>query len=315
MAAADFAGDMRRDLLVCGGGGVLGRLIIQKWKDEFPQARIVAQTKSTNNHDELQSTLGCETRVTPGAIVTSNQEKFPFVVFCAPPSKTDDYADEVDRAGQMWDATGTMLFTGSTGVYEDTNGEEVDEDGDVKSVKKAEEQGVELPESTKKLLGAESKTLRHGGCVLRLSGLYHSWRGPHTFWMQAGESKTNPNAVVNMIHYEDAASLAVAILKGDGIDGYYRAREFVGVEDQSASRKDMMDAVARCARYEGKGCTFTGDANGSVGKIMRMKNTKEMVGDFWQPKYNKGFVAFMDDGDNDTFADAGPPENVGRGHS
>ena len=299
------AGGGKRDLLVCGPG-VLGRLVMAEWKRGYPEARVVGQTATPRAHEELVA-MGVEPRVTPGADLPLPKDRFPFVLFCAPPSATEDYADEVDRAGKLWDGTGTFLFTSSTGVYVDTDGEELDEFGEIKSAKKAEEAGVELPKSTLKLLGAESKCLKHGGNVLRLSGLYHSWRGPHTFWMNAGESKTNPNAVVNMIHYEDAASLAACILRSDGVEGYYRAREFVGVEDNPVSRKEMMDAVARCERY-GKGCNFTGDASGSRGKIMRMPNTAALVGEHWKPKYQAGFVAFFDSGAEDSFAAAGPPD-------
>lgn len=41
-------------------------------------------------------------------------------------------------------------------------------------------------------------------------------RGPHTFWLkkaQRGEKiETNSDGLVNMLHYEDAAAAAIAVL-------------------------------------------------------------------------------------------------------
>ena len=46
---------------------------------------------------------------------------------------------------------------------------------------------------------------------MRLVGLYHAQRGAHTFFLRAGEVSRWGGYVINLIHYEDAASLCVAV--------------------------------------------------------------------------------------------------------
>ncbi len=50
-----------------------------------------------------------------------------------------------------------------------------------------------------------------GGCVVRLVGLYHSLRGAHTFFLRAGQVDRWGGYTINLIHYEDAASLCLAV--------------------------------------------------------------------------------------------------------
>lgn len=47
--------------------------------------------------------------------------------------------------------------------------------------------------------------------MLRLVGLYHTYRGAHTFFMRAKEVQRPGDYVVNLIHYEDAARLAAGV--------------------------------------------------------------------------------------------------------
>ena len=53
--------------------------------------------------------------------------------------------------------------------------------------------------------------LEVGGNVVRLTGLYHANRGPHSFFFKKGEIGKRGDSVLNLIHYEDAASIAVAV--------------------------------------------------------------------------------------------------------
>lgn len=51
------------------------------------------------------------------------------------------------------------------------------------------------------------------GSVVRLAGLYTENRGPHTFWFKRASQglpiETNADGVINMLHYEDAASVTI----------------------------------------------------------------------------------------------------------
>ena len=52
--------------------------------------------------------------------------------------------------------------------------------------------------------------LSRGGSVVRLAGLYTADRGPHTMWLKNGTVTSNADGLVNTLHYEDAAKVAIA---------------------------------------------------------------------------------------------------------
>lgn len=60
-----------------------------------PDAAVVGQTNTTNAHDRLRS-IGVRPVVKD--LNDDAPQKFPYVVFCAPPSGSDDYAAEVRSA-------------------------------------------------------------------------------------------------------------------------------------------------------------------------------------------------------------------------
>lgn len=43
--------------------------------------------------------------------------RFPFVLFAAPPSGSEDYVGEIKAALELWDGSGAFVFTSSAGVY------------------------------------------------------------------------------------------------------------------------------------------------------------------------------------------------------
>ena len=89
----------------------------------FPAAIVKGQTNTEDAHERLES-LGVSPRLKTDA---SPADAFPFVVFSAPPSGSDDYAAEVRAALKAWDGTGGFVFTSSTAVYAGKDGEECDE--------------------------------------------------------------------------------------------------------------------------------------------------------------------------------------------
>ena len=55
--------------------------------------------------------------------------------------------------------------------------------------------------------------------------------GAHTFFLRQGEVARWGGYTVNLIHYQDAAALCCAVLRGQGTGGaYYRARTFLGCD-------------------------------------------------------------------------------------
>ncbi|XP_057857917.2 uncharacterized protein LOC131067013 isoform X3 [Cryptomeria japonica] len=105
-------GSMERDLLVVGPG-VLGRLVAEKWLQESPSCHVFGLTRTTNHHEELHS-LGIKTIIRGSEL----RKRFPFVIFCAPPSGNEDYSSEIRAAIMQWSGEGSFLFTSSSAVYD-----------------------------------------------------------------------------------------------------------------------------------------------------------------------------------------------------
>ena len=72
------------------------------------------------------------------------------------------------------------------------------------------------------MIAAEETVLSRGGSVVRLAGLYAKDRGPHTFWINSGSVASNADGLVNTLHYEDAAQVAIATcLYGECVRVYF----------------------------------------------------------------------------------------------
>lgn len=262
------------DLLVVGAG-VLGSLIGTNWlqQKQHERCKVVGQTNTCNRHEELR-TLG----IVP---VTRNQQdgddKFPFVVFSAPPSGSEDYVAEIRAAAQRWNGEGSLLLTSSSAVYDVSDNSVCDEISPL--VAKGRSPRTDL------LLNAEEEVLKVGGNVVRLAGLYTLERGAHTFWLSKGAVDARPDHILNLIHYEDAAALCVAILRKQT-----RSQVFMGCDNTPVSRQDIMDAVAHSGKFEGRVFQSFTRTDGPLGKKMNNDVTRSLVD--WQPKY-KSFAAFL----------------------
>ena len=80
-------------------------------------------------------------------------------------------------ATQLWDGSGSFVFTSSMSVCAAEDGSEVSEE-------RCPLVSEGKSPSTDRLLAAEKAALDAGGNVLRLVGLYHAQRGPHTFFIR-----------------------------------------------------------------------------------------------------------------------------------
>lgn len=274
------------DLLIVGPG-VLGSYVGKLWLDDHPDVTVVGQTNTTSNHDRLRS-LGLQPRVKGDA----DDRKFPFVMFAAPPSGTEDYPAEIAKAATYWDGTGTFLFSGSAGIFAVDDGSQCNEDSPVAPLGRSDRND--------RLLLGEQAVMDSGGCVVRLVGLYHSSRGAHNFFLKAGEVDRWGGYTVNLIHYEDAASISVAILRGDGNDeGFYRKRVFIGTDGAPVTFTDMMAAVESSNIFEGH-TTFTAEEGTSKGKLVSNSTTLRTLG--WRPKYSS-FERFIEMGARDWYSE------------
>eukprot|EP00740_Mantoniella_antarctica_P002151 CAMPEP_0181355388 /NCGR_PEP_ID=MMETSP1106-20121128/3871_1 /TAXON_ID=81844 /ORGANISM="Mantoniella antarctica, Strain SL-175" /LENGTH=364 /DNA_ID=CAMNT_0023468121 /DNA_START=91 /DNA_END=1182 /DNA_ORIENTATION=+ len=283
-AASQARGSCSRNLLVVGPG-VLGSLVCQRWLNIFPAATVMGQTNTESAHERLLS-LGVMPRMKSGA----GDEQFPFVVFSAPPSGSDDYAAEVEAALRMWDGTGAFVFTSSTAVYSGTEGELCDE------TTPQFEMGASPRADT--LLKAEAAVLGANGCVVRLSGLYHSQRGAHMYFLKTPVLASRPDALVNLVHYEDAAKACVDSLTAQ-FEGRISGGEiFLATDGVPVTRQEMVESCLTCAAYdEGAMPQFTVE-DGPRGKSMTNLHTRDRLG--WEPVY-PSFTAFVAAGAVDSF--------------
>jgi len=87
VSGADVVG--QNDLLIVGPG-VLGRIVAEKWQKEHTSCKVYGQTASTNHHSELTD-LG----IIPSLKGSTISQKVPYVIFCAPPSGSDNYPEDV----------------------------------------------------------------------------------------------------------------------------------------------------------------------------------------------------------------------------
>ena len=280
-----------KDLLIVGPG-VLGRLVAAQWREAHPTARIVGETSTKDNHDALRA-LGIEPRDREEGM--ADEGTFPFVLFAAPPSGSDDYPGELARAGDRWSGEGTFLFTGSAAVYDVEEGA-CDEDSPLKT--------LGMSDRSDRLLASEDVVLSRGGCVVRLVGLYHAHRGAHHHFLKIQTVPRWGDKIINLIHYEDAADISCAILKGttndDGSSSYFRSKAFLGADGHPVSFQALTDATLSSDKYRGA-CKFVGEPDGPEGKRVSNQKTRDALGG-WKPKH-ASFESFMASGAVDSYAD------------
>ncbi|XP_020254814.1 uncharacterized protein LOC109831791 [Asparagus officinalis] len=251
------------DLLIVGPG-VLGRMVAEKWRQDHPDSQIYGQTMTSDRHDEL-----IKVGIKPSLRGMLTDTRVPYVIFCAPPSRTEDYPGDIRMAALRWSGEGCFLFTSSTAVYDCSDNGLCDEYSPIVPMGKSPRTDV--------LLRAESVVGEIGGCVLRLAGLYKEDRGAHTYWLEKGTVPYRPDHILNLIHYEDAASLAIAIMKKN-----LRGRTFLGCDDHPLSRQEIMECVKRSGKFSKEFQAFTG-TDGPLGKRMNNAKTRAEIG--WEPKY------------------------------
>ncbi|EFJ47911.1 hypothetical protein VOLCADRAFT_45237, partial [Volvox carteri f. nagariensis] len=259
--------------------GVLGSVLAKDWLESVPGSSATGLTNSEKSHDRLR-TMG----LSP-ATRTSLPEgrKWSFVVFSAPPSGSEDYVADVKSALALWDGSGCFVFTSSMSVCGVDDGGEVTEETCPLVARGASA-------STDRLLGAEEAVLEAGGCVLRLVGLYNANRGAHTYFMKMGTVARPGGYVVNLLHYEDAAGMGAAILRGDG-SGPFRGRVFLGTDGRPVTFEDMMEVSCDSGVFPRVPVTFTGSFPEGRGKRVFNTASRAALGS-WSPRY-PSFAEFM----------------------
>lgn len=66
------------------------KFVVYCYGQEHPGCQIVGQTVTADHHDEL-----IKIGINPSLKETKATHKFPYVIFCAPPSRTPDYPGDI----------------------------------------------------------------------------------------------------------------------------------------------------------------------------------------------------------------------------
>jgi len=280
------------ELLVVGPGE-LGARVATLWKSKFPEAKITLKANREDHEREAKwESLGF-------IPYKDSQQKYQNVLFAAPPGGDHrSYVNEIKNALTKFSSpSGLFVFTSSGGVYTENSGKMVDENSDVVS--------VEEPWTTRSqgIIYAEKLVREHtGGIVLRFGGLYTLVRGAHNFWLSGKikESTSNPNGLINLIHYDDAAEVIMcafdeAATKLEGI----KQEVFLVADGQPTSRIDICKAAKKNNVYNQASIpNFTGgvpnegeDVSSQIdGKRYNVNKVQTKLQ--WTPKFSS-FSKFM----------------------
>ena len=282
------------------GTGHLGVRLARLWKDMFPDATIILKTKRHDlNRTNKWKALGFDAVSEEEESNPEQSTKAPFVVFCAPPTNNANYVENVESSIKHdWDLQSTnnqkgFVFTSSGGVYAENSGGEIDENSEVST----------SSERTKTLISAEQCVLQNGGDVIRFGGLYTKTRGAHNYWLSGkiSESPSNPNGLINLIHYDDAARVVLkTLLKDSDCKPNSTGKLFLAGDGVPISRENICQAALKCPEYKDQAVLkllkFTGDKNIIDGKRYNISFLQTYLD--WKPVFTS-FKDFMEKHYND----------------
>jgi nucleoside-diphosphate-sugar epimerase len=234
--------------------------VVRLWCEAHGPSSVLAETRSDRRHAELRA-LGAACRCRGDEAPSARSH----VLFCVPPSSTEDYVAEARRATRLWDGRGRLVMTSSTAVYAEEHGGVCDESSPLAGTSRA-----------LRLLAAEETVRQAGGIVVRLAGLYDEERGPHRVFLRQGRSPRRGDGLINLIHYDDAAGLCRLALERGKAGVVY-----LGSDDRPITRRELVEAAVLSGRFEG-GCVFTG-TTGPLGRRCDGAATRRRLG--WEPRH------------------------------
>jgi nucleoside-diphosphate-sugar epimerase len=240
--------------LLIVGAGRLGQRVGSKFSGE-----VTGETLTPKSHPDLKK-LGILPRI------RINEGDFDSVLFAVPPSSSNfSYLDELKRALSLWNGTKSFVFVSSTSVYSEDKGGEVRENSLLSNSSRASI-----------LVQAEEEVIKKKGTVLRLAGLYDESSGPQIYYSKIEHSELRGDGLINLIHYDDAASLALKLL-----DNKYPAQYFLGSDNSPLTRNELVSLSAQIIKGSSI-CKFLGQ-QGPIGKRVNNSLTRKALG--WTPHY------------------------------
>jgi hypothetical protein len=239
----------------------------------FPSSKIVAETKTDKRHSIIAAiSSGISCRLASNRSQDDRRLARNMIV-CIPPSASqnnEEYEQLLGDAFRLWAGPnfGTLVFTSSTVVYGDKNQDRMDEKFRTDS----------RTDRAARMISAETAVLERGGSVIRLAGLYNPERGPHAFWLKTGKVSSNPDGVLNMLHYEDAARAALAVIAAS-----QHGKVFLASDDVPVTRKEICEAALVSGCFPGATMPDFTDEVGAKGKTTDCSWTRKVLG--WKPRY------------------------------
>ena len=140
---------------------------------------------------------------------------------------------------------------------------------------------------------AEKFVTDAGGCAMRLAGLYLLERGAHSFYLSTDKPiQGNPDGLVNLLHYDDAAGACLAALRAG--PSMCRGQTFLISDGQPQSRRQICESALKSAVYRGRSMpTFASEPDPTQpGKRYDGSFSNKALN--WKPKY-ESFAKFMED--------------------
>ena len=241
------------------GAGELGSRVGRIWKSLAPKAKVIAETSTAVRHGTLT-----QLKLSPRLRSHRDESLTSRILFAVPPSSQKNYYDEVVEALKVWDRRGPFVLISSTAVYPEGNGDWMNEYSITGTGERAS-----------RLLSAEKVVTDYGGSVIRMAGLYSLNRGPHRSYEHERESRSNAKGFLNLIHYEDAAQIAVRALSqlpGKNI--------YLGCDGTPLTREDLVKWSNQYLRTNIK-IKFLGKET-NLGKRCDAKITRQALS--WEPK-------------------------------
>jgi nucleoside-diphosphate-sugar epimerase len=282
------------------GCGVLGtsvcRQLIQQQQQQQQSIHftsITGITKTTSHQEGIrQNVLG---RFANGQShkftlstrddIRQNGKKFHNVIYCAPPSGSMDYAKDIEECiTTMWNQNSIQnskfVFTSSGAVYGNT-AKVVNE---TFPVDKCHRRAM-------RLIPAEDTCLMNSGTVLRLAKLYNLELGAHSFWLSKFEDvMRRPDGIINLLHYDDAASACVAALTTSNDDAW--GKVFLISDGNPMKREEICRTALQHVMYSSTCCMpkFVFNENDPKGKIYDGSQGQNVLK--WKPAF-QSFRHFM----------------------
>lgn len=223
------------------GSGYLGTRAAQLWRDAGNE--VYATTRG--HRADVLSRIGLRPLtmdVTQGATLGAIPavDTVVFAVGRERRSKATMFDIHVKGLQAVLDAlpgsTGRVIYVSSTGVYGQDTGEWVD----AESACEPAREGGRACLAGERLLFAHSRG--RDAVVLRLAGLYGPGRAPLSAQVAAGRLIAgSPDAYLNLIHVEDAASAVVAAASVP-----VHNRTFVVSDGQPPTRGEYVGLLAEC---------------------------------------------------------------------